>query len=118
MRLTKNGMFTFIVDKKARKEAIKKTIEGKFNVNVLSVATMNFKNEQKQQRSRKGFFEIAGFKKAIVTLKEGQKIALFETERKEESFDKAQDKEVKEKKSLLKGTRVKIEKEGKKEEKK
>lgn len=104
MRLASKGMFTFIVDKNARKPLITHAIENKFGVNVVAIKTVNFKEQLKLQRNRRGYFAIPEFKKAIVQLKSGQKIALFEAEKEE-----APKEEVKEKKSLLKGTKVKIE---------
>ena len=51
---------------------------------------------------------IPGFKKAIVKLKKGQKIGLFEIASVQTETDEGEI-EVKEKKSLLRGTKVKIE---------
>lgn len=117
MKLAAGGLYTFLVDRKARKPEIAKAVEGAFSVKVVTVKTTNFKPETKMQRGRRGYFTIAGFKKALVGLKEGQKIAYFETEEKKKEPEKKE--ETKEKKSLLKGTKVKIEKvEEKKEIKK
>lgn len=106
MKLAAGGLYTFLVDKKAAKPEIVKAVQERFSVNVVSVKTANFKAERKMQRGRKGYFTVAGFKKALVSLKNGQKIAYFETEEKKPEAKE----EVKEKKSLLKGTKVKIEK--------
>lgn len=109
-KLSKEGKFTFLVDKSARKDEIKKAIEDKFDVKVVSVRTANFIEKNKSQRSRKGYFTVPGFKKAIVLLKKGQTIGLFAQESVEAEVTTADN--VKEKKSLLKGTKVKIEKKG------
>ena len=41
MMLLKQNLYTFAVSKDAPKAAIKKIVEGKFNVTVLSVNTVN-----------------------------------------------------------------------------
>ncbi|MDD2822714.1 MAG: 50S ribosomal protein L23 [Candidatus Daviesbacteria bacterium] len=105
----KDGYYTFVVDRAARKQEIAKAIEQKFDVNVIDINTSNFKDEKKQQRRVRSTYTIAGYKKAVVKLKTGQKIALFEAETAE--VETAEEPtEVKEKKSILKGTKVKIEK--------
>lgn len=112
MKLAKMGLYTFLVDKFARKPLIAKNIEEKFDVKVVEVKTANFKDEVKSQRQRRGSFTIPGYKKALVRLKKGQKITLFEAEAKEETPEGEGKKEtVKEKKSLFRGTKVKVEKE-------
>ncbi|MCL4367214.1 50S ribosomal protein L23 [Patescibacteria group bacterium] len=103
------GWYTFLVTKSARKPSIAKIIEKQFGVEVVGIKTANFKSEQKRQRNWRGFYTVSGFKKAFVQLKKGQKIALFDVEG---SKTEAKDEKstTKEKKSLLKGTKVKIEK--------
>jgi large subunit ribosomal protein L23 len=63
------GKYGFLVNPKANKIEIKKAIEKKFEVHVI-----------KSQFRKSGKFEgkTPKFKKAIVTLKEGEKIELFE----------------------------------------
>lgn len=111
MKLAHTGLYTFLVHKEATKLEIAKIVGSKFNVDVVSVRTINVKSVKKLQRSRKGYFTKSAFKKAIVQLKKGQKLAVFETASGEpEESAKPEVKTVKEKKSLLKGTKVKIEK--------
>lgn len=76
MDLLADNKYTFIVDKKANKTEIKGAIEHIFNVEVEKVYTMNIKGKPK----RMGRFEgkRPDRKKAIVALKAGQKIRLFE----------------------------------------
>jgi large subunit ribosomal protein L23 len=76
MNLLAENKYTFIVDKRANKTEIKNAIENIFNVRVEKVRTMNVKGKPK----RLGRFEgrTPNRKKAIVTLKPGQKISLFE----------------------------------------
>ena len=73
------GKFTFRVSQKADKLSIKKEIEKRFKVNVLSVSTITTKGRSKRTGTRRTEVSIQPIKKAIVKLKAGQKIALFET---------------------------------------
>lgn len=72
------GKFTFEVEKNADKNNIKKAIEDKFKVNVEKVYTTIVK--AKKIRTGRKRIEIAksAWKKAVVKLKTGQKIDLFE----------------------------------------
>ncbi len=117
MTLAKSGLYTFEVDKKARKDAILKAVKAQFEVDVMSVKTVNSKGIRKQQRNRKGYYDTSAVKKAYIQVKPGQKIAVFEamtTPQQDEVVVTSPEgepmPEVKEKKSLLKGTKVKIEK--------
>jgi large subunit ribosomal protein L23 len=76
MDLLADNKYTFIVDKKANKTEIKNAIEHIFEVKVDRVNTLNLKSKPK----RLGRFEgrTPSRKKAIVTLKPGHKIRLFE----------------------------------------
>lgn len=118
MKLAGENLYSFVVDNKATKPIIARVVEELFAVNVISVKISRFKELIKWQRSRRGRFTLSGYKKAVVKIKPGQKIGLFESEEKKEvKVIKAED-EVREKKSLLKGTKVKIEKTAKDEVKK
>jgi large subunit ribosomal protein L23 len=74
--LTSKRQFAFKVDLNANKITIAKAVEKKFNVTVTSVRTANVKGKIKSQMTKRG--RIAGkrsdWKKAIVTLKDGQTI--------------------------------------------
>ncbi len=115
MNIAKLGLYTFEVSKDATKKAIAKLIADKFKVTVLSVKTINTHQKVRLQKSRKGYFSISGIKKALVQVKKGDKIALFEQASKgeETQVKTAETEAVKEKKSLLKGTKVRIEKSAK-----
>ncbi|MBM4170271.1 MAG: 50S ribosomal protein L23 [Ignavibacteria bacterium] len=71
--------FGFVVSVNANKIEIAKALKEKFNVDVVSVNTMTYKGKTKTQFTRKGRFsgKTPKFKKAIVTLKEGQTIDIF-----------------------------------------
>ncbi len=71
-----DNKYTFLVDVRADKTAIKTAIEEIFGVNVISVNT----SRQLGKVRRMGVFSgrRPSTKKAVVTLKEGQKIKVFE----------------------------------------
>jgi large subunit ribosomal protein L23 len=74
------GKYGFLVNPKANKIEIKKAIEKKFDVHVVEVRTINHPGKTKSQFRKSGKFEgkTPKSKKAIITLKEGEKIELFE----------------------------------------
>jgi large subunit ribosomal protein L23 len=67
--------YTFMVDKTANKIEIKNAVEKLFKVNVLGVRTMNVTG--KAVRFRFAFGKRQGWKKAVVTIKEGQKLDIM-----------------------------------------
>lgn len=71
------GQFAFLVRKDAGKFMIKNAIEEKFAVNVVSITTGITKGKTKRVGKRRQEVVLAGMKKAMVKLKEGEKIALF-----------------------------------------
>ena len=74
--------YAFQVLPSANKNEIKKTIENKFNVKVLKVATMNYNGKNKTMSVRSGGKVIrtngnrSNWKKAIVTLEKDNSIDL------------------------------------------
>jgi large subunit ribosomal protein L23 len=74
------GLYGFLVNPAANKIQIAKAIEQKFSVHVINVRTINHPGKTKSQFRKSGKFEgrTAKFKKAIITLKEGETIELFE----------------------------------------
>ena len=74
-----NNKFGFIVLPSANKIEIKKEIEAKYNVNVVSVNTMNYAAKRKSRYTKAGVIKgrTKAFKKAIVTLKEGETIDFY-----------------------------------------
>jgi large subunit ribosomal protein L23 len=74
--LLEQQKYTFEVDKRSTKEAIAKAVELAFNVTVLGVNTSNRKGKFKRQGKTSGYTK--NWKKAIVTLKEGDRIEIFE----------------------------------------
>ena len=69
---SEHGQVTFKVAKDATKPEIKAAIETLFGVKVKAVNTLQQKGKVKVFRGRKG--KRPGYKKAIVTLEEGQTI--------------------------------------------
>lgn len=66
----------FEVDRRANKIEIREAVERIFKVNVLDVATMNMKGKRK--RVGRFFTKKPDWKKAIVTIKPGQRVEFFE----------------------------------------
>ena len=67
--------YTFEVAKEANKIEIAKAVEAIFNVKVVKVNTLNVKSKPKRVRFATG--RTRTWKKAMVTLKEGDTIELF-----------------------------------------
>jgi len=69
----------FRVSPDANKLEIKSAIEEMFDVTVVKVNTMNYDGKRKSRNTKSGSIQgkESSFKKAIVTLKEGEKIDLF-----------------------------------------
>lgn len=125
--LMKLSSYTFEVDKNTTKKQIQKLVKEKFKVDVLAVRMVNLKGKVKMQRTKRVFYTLSGTKKAIVKIKNGQKIALFEQVMAEEQSEDetkvttAKDQssmEVKEKKGLFGGPKVKVERESNLDEEK
>ncbi|MDD3726000.1 MAG: 50S ribosomal protein L23 [Candidatus Ratteibacteria bacterium] len=70
-----DNKYTFKVEKKARKMQIKRAVEEIYNVSVEKVNIVNIPAKKKNYRFRIEGYK-SGYKKAIVTLKEGDKIAI------------------------------------------
>ena len=78
--------YVFKVDVSSNKLEIKSAIEKRFDVKVSKVSTMNFKGKSKSTTIKSDGHVLrttgkkSGWKKAIVSLKEGSKINLVEGE--------------------------------------
>ncbi len=75
--LIEMNKYTFKVDKKATKPQIRQAIEEIFDVEVEHVNTQNYKGKFKRQGAKSSGYR-SDWKKAIVSLKEGHKIEIFE----------------------------------------
>ena len=112
MKLAQSGFYTFEVDKNTTKPQVAKIVADKFNVKVLKVKIINTKSEIKFQKRVRGIYQTKGFKKAIVQVKKGDKIAIFETPKSEDVIVRTAEGEpikLKEKKDLLGRTKVRVE---------
>lgn len=71
--------YGFIVDKKANKLQIKKAVEDIYGVQVESVNTMNYAGKRKFRYTKTGHTSgrTNAFKKAIVTLAQGETIDFY-----------------------------------------
>jgi large subunit ribosomal protein L23 len=69
--------YCFEVDRNASKTQVKHAIEEIFNVTVMRVHTMNLRGKRRRRGMRYGYTN--DWKKAIVTLAEGDRIELFES---------------------------------------
>ncbi|OGF83152.1 50S ribosomal protein L23 [Candidatus Giovannonibacteria bacterium RIFCSPLOWO2_01_FULL_46_13] len=72
--LAAEGVYAFRVEKNANKFEIKKAVEGMYKVNVTRVNLVSVHPKRRVLRGRTGFKQ--GYKKALVSLKKGQKIEL------------------------------------------
>lgn len=72
-------VYGFIVKPEANKIEIKKEIEEKFNVTVVSVNTIRYNGKSKRRYTRSGVISgrTNAYKKAIVTLQEGETIDFY-----------------------------------------
>ena len=73
--MMEKNTYTFEVAKDSNKVEIAQAIEAIFNVKVTKVNTLNVKSKPKRQRYIEG--RTRTWKKAMVTLKEGDTIELF-----------------------------------------
>lgn len=71
--------YGFIVLPNANKAQIKNAVEEIYNVHVQRVNTMRYAGKKKSRYTKSGLVEgrTAAYKKAIVTLKDGETIDLF-----------------------------------------
>ena len=75
----KLSQYGFIVEKSANKLEIKKAIEELYGVTVDSINTIRYAGKLKSRYTKSGFLSgrTNSIKKAIVTLKEGEKIDFY-----------------------------------------
>jgi len=70
------NQYVFAVDKRANKIEIANAVEKLFKVRVLDVRTLNMQGKKKRLGKTMG--EKPSWKKAVVTLAEGNRIEIFE----------------------------------------
>jgi large subunit ribosomal protein L23 len=74
--MQEGGKYCFKVDPRANKKEIMRAVHEVFNVQPVSCSIMRVKGKKKRVRYTPGY--TSSWKKAIVTLKEGDSIELFE----------------------------------------
>ena len=74
--LDRSGKYSFVVAKEANKVEIARAVEKLFNVSVREVRTMQYRG--KERRVGRTIGRRASWKKAVVTLREGDTIEIFE----------------------------------------
>ena len=82
-KITKDGelfnRFGFVVNKKANKIEIKKAVEAAYGVSVVDVNTMIYRADRTTKYTKSGMIsgKTSAYKKAVVTLKEGDTIDFY-----------------------------------------
>jgi len=77
IRLSENNTYVFLIHPKANKSEIKKEIERIYNVEVVKVNTAKVRKEPKMFRGIRSSKDPVVIKKAMVTVKDGQKIEIL-----------------------------------------
>jgi large subunit ribosomal protein L23 len=77
----KRGIYSFKVARKANKLEIKKAVESFYGVNVAEVRTLVVPSKSKSRMTKAGVISgrKPGYKKALVTVAEGETIDLYAT---------------------------------------
>lgn len=71
----KYNQYTVVADRRATKPQIKRAVEELFKVKVVGLSTMHVRGKLRRQRTHQAG-QAPNWKKAIVTLKTGDKIVL------------------------------------------
>jgi len=76
----KNSAYGFVVADGANKVEIKKAVEKEYGVTVTSVRTLRVDGKSRQRYTKTGIIKgrTVGYKKAIVSLAEGEMIDFYE----------------------------------------
>lgn len=69
-----SGMYTFSVARDAGKKQIKEAVEARYQVKVFAVRVLHSPAKERRRGNQIGW--KPGFKKAMITLKEGQRIEI------------------------------------------
>ncbi len=78
MKASEGGKYSFVTALAATKTTIKQAVESMFKVNVVSIQTNIVKGRQKRTGTRRIEVTAQPWKKAMVQLKKGEKIGIFE----------------------------------------
>lgn len=73
------GQYTFVVNADANKLEVRKAVEDTFGVAVEAVRTVNVPSKSKVRNTKSGIVRgsVSGYKKAIVSLADGEEIDFF-----------------------------------------
>lgn len=77
-RLREKNQVIFEVARTANKIEIKDAVQKLFKVTVVDVNTMHYRG--KDRRMGRGYAKLQNWKKAVVTLKQGDEIQFFDSE--------------------------------------
>ena len=112
MKLAGDGLYTFLVSKGSTKPQIAKAVKEAFGVTVINVKTVNVKGAVKMQRRVRKSYMTKGYKKALIQVKKGQIIPIFETPKEEVTITTAEGEPqvMKEKRDIFRRTKVRVEK--------
>ena len=71
--------YTFVVNGSCNKIEVRNAIESRYGVTVDSINTMNMPGKSKNRSTKSGVVKgrVAGFKKAVITLIEGDTLDLY-----------------------------------------
>ena len=72
------GQYVFEVSRETNKIEVKRAIETVFGVKVVAVNVMNMPAKAQGRRGRRRVVRRPGWKKAVITLAEGQRLDVFE----------------------------------------
>ncbi len=78
MVLAQNGIYTFEVAREANKDQVATAVTTAFNVHVIDVATSVIKGKERRFGAKRTPKKMSDSKKAMVTVKKGEKIDLFD----------------------------------------
>lgn len=73
-----NSKFTFVVSLVSSKDAVKKAVEEAYKVHVVDIATTVVKGKVQRVGKRRTKTVVGKYKKAVVRVKKGEKIDIFE----------------------------------------
>jgi large subunit ribosomal protein L23 len=77
VKLTEADRYVFRVNKKSSKGAVASAVKTMFDVDVVDVNTMIMPGKRRRVRGTRKYIKTKSWKKAVVTIKAGQKIEMF-----------------------------------------
>lgn len=77
-KIIESGGYAFVVNEDCSKKEIVKAIKNAFSVDVVSIKTVIVKGKSKKSWKTRKVTKAANWKKAVIKIKDGQKIDLFE----------------------------------------